>query len=189
MQQAAQETTLDVANVVADSEVGVELDLDVVADDLAGAQYNPSDFPGIVYRQQSPKSTVLLFRSGAVVCTGTQNIGDAQKSILNAKDKLSEIGVPISSDIDIQIQNIVLNGDLDVSINLNAAAIGLGLEQTEYEPEQFPGLIYRISKTDTVVLVFGSGKVVVTGVTDLAVGRESLQILERELSEIGLIDQ
>jgi transcription initiation factor TFIID TATA-box-binding protein len=50
-----------------------------------------------------------------------------------------------------------------VSINLNAIAIGLGLENVEYEPEQFPGLVYRLGEPNVVVLLFGSGKMVITG--------------------------
>lgn len=61
------------------------------------------------------------------------------------------------------VQNQVCTGEIDQNLNLNALAIELGLEKTEYEPEQFPGLIYRPDGAKGVVLLFAMGKVVITG--------------------------
>lgn len=63
-----------------------------------------------------------------------------------------------------EMQNYVCTGELEDVQNLNALAIGLSLENTEYEPEQFPGLIYRPKTEDAVIIVFGTRKVVITGV-------------------------
>jgi transcription initiation factor TFIID TATA-box-binding protein len=86
------------------------------------------------------------------------------------------------------IQNYVCTGELGQSLNLNALAIGLGLEKTEYEPEQFPGLIYRPLGADSVVLLFASGRVVITGSPDIEAAERALSMLKDKISDIPAID-
>ncbi|MFC7213060.1 hypothetical protein ACFQO4_03055 [Saliphagus sp. GCM10025334] len=90
------------------------------------------------------------------------------------------------NDTDFAIQNYVLVADLEQTQNLEALAIGLGLEQTEYEPEQFPGLVYRPSDHDFVLLIFSSGKVVIAGVTDKQEVMNAFSELETTLEQYGL---
>ncbi|MDI6902958.1 MAG: TATA-box-binding protein, partial [Methanocellales archaeon] len=71
--------------------------------------------------------------------------------------------------------------------NLNAIAIGLGLENIEYEPEQFPGLVYRIDEPNVVVLVFGSGKLVVTGGKTLYDCEKGVEVVRRQIESLGLL--
>ena len=70
------------------------------------------------------------------------------------------------------------------NLNLSALAIGLGLEVTEYEPEQFPGLVYRPSEHDCVLLVFGSGKAIITGVTSIRAAEEAFNSLQRHIADL-----
>lgn len=182
-----QSPDLTTANVVVDSSVGTELDLDEISEDITGAQYIPENFNGIVYRLTDPKATLLIFRSGAIVCTGTGSVDDARVSVDRGVNKLESLGVPVANDIEVQVQNIVLNGDLESEVNLNALAIGLGLENAEYEPEQFPGLVYQIEGQDTVALIFGSGKVVITGATSVEEGKESMIALREQIETLGLL--
>jgi transcription initiation factor TFIID TATA-box-binding protein len=83
-----------------------------------------------------------------------------------------------------RIQNLVCTAELGESLNLNALAIGLGLESTEYEPEQFPGLIYRPPEADSVVLLFASGRVVITGSPDLGAAEETFTALREEVTDL-----
>ncbi len=96
---------------------------------------------------------------------------------------LKEIGISVIDEPEVKVQNIVASADLGVDLNLNAIAIGLGLENIEYEPEQFPGLVYRLDNPRVVVLIFGSGKMVVTGGKALKM-REKLLKEFRKNSEL-----
>jgi len=155
--------TIEIENVVASTGIGQELDLASVAMDLAGAEYDPEQFPGLVYRTHEPKAAALIFRSGKIVCTGAKSIADVHESLRLVFDELRALDIPVEENPEIVVQNIVSSADLGRTLNLNAIAIGLGLEHVEYEPEQFPGLVYRLDDPDVVALLFGSGKLVVTG--------------------------
>jgi len=78
-------------------------------------------------------------------------------------EMLREKGIKVWDEPQLVIQNIVASADLGQELNLNAIAMSLDLENIEYEPEQFPGLVYRLSDPKVVVLLFGSGKLVITG--------------------------
>jgi len=92
--------------------------------------------------------------------------------------------VPTPVDEWFRIQNVVCTAELGKSLNLNALAIGLGLEKTEYEPEQFPGLIYRSADFDSVVLLFASGRIVITGSPDLDSAERTFRMLSEEVTDI-----
>ena len=88
----------------------------------------------------------------------------------------------------VTVQNIVSSADLETTLKLNAIAIGLGLESVEYEPEQFPGLVYRLDSPDVVTLLFGSGKMVITGGNDPENAHEAIKTVATTLDELGLLD-
>jgi len=180
--------TITIENVVASTGIGQELDLQSVAMDLEGADYDPEQFPGLVYRTQEPKSAALIFRSGKIVCTGAKSTDDVHESLHIVFDKLRDLSIPIEEDPEITVQNIVTSADLGESLNLNAIAIGLGLESIEYEPEQFPGLVYRLEEPDVVALLFGSGKLVITGGKEPADAAEAVDVITERLDELGLLD-
>jgi len=180
--------TIEIQNVVASSDSGQELALDQLAIDLDGSEYRPDDFPGVVYRLQEPKSATLIFDSGKVVCTGAQSVDDVHKALEIVFDDLQELGIDVASDPPVEVQNIVSSASLEQSLNLNAIAIGLGLEQIEYEPEQFPGLVYRLDDPDVVVLLFGSGKLVITGANESEDAQHALAHVKDRLTELGLLE-
>ena len=187
MAMAAVTETLTIENVVASTGVGQELDLESLALDMSGADYDPDNFPGLVYRTQDPKAAALIFRSGKVVCTGASSVAAVHKAIAIVFDKLQELGIPIDGSPEITVQNIVTSADLGESLNLNAIAIGIGLEDVEYEPEQFPGLVYRVDEPDVVTLLFGSGKVVITGGKEPGEAEQAIEQIRDDLDELGLL--
>jgi len=148
---------------VASTSLGVELDLPAIALSLDGAEYKPEQFPGLIYRVKNPKAATLLFHSGKVVCTGAQSIEDVKIAIDKVITLIRKNGIQIRDQPKIEVQNVVATFDLGHKVNLNSIAISLGLEKVEYEPEQFPGLVYRMGVPKVVLLLFGSGKVVCTG--------------------------
>jgi transcription initiation factor TFIID TATA-box-binding protein len=135
-----------------------------------------------------PKAAALIFRSGKVVCTGAKSVDNVTTALEYVFDELRELGVDVATTPDIEIQNIVSSGDLDHTLNLNAIAIGLGLEHIEYEPEQFPGLVYRLDDPDVVALLFGSGKLVITGGKQLDDAEQALTVIENRLTDLGLLE-
>ena len=143
--------------------MGTELDLPTIASSLEGSEYEPERFPGLIYRLKEPKTATLLFHSGKVVCTGAKSLEQVKMAIEKVTKQLEKAGIHIKIEPKIEVQNIVASSDLGQSINLNAIAITLGLERVEYEPEQFPGLVYRLDVPKVVLLLFGSGKLVCTG--------------------------
>ena len=179
--------SIQVENVVASSDISQELDLETLSEDLGATDYDPDNFPGLVYRMQDPKAAALIFRSGKVVCTGAKSVDDVMAALEHVFDELRELGVDVNTSPAIEVQNIVSSGDLDHTLNLNAIAIGLGLENIEYEPEQFPGLVYRLDDPDVVALLFGSGKLVITGGRQLDDAEEALLKIEDQLNDLGLL--
>ncbi|MEF8801795.1 MAG: TATA-box-binding protein [Halolamina sp.] len=179
--------TITIENVVASTGIGQELDLQSVAMDLEGADYDPEQFPGLVYRTEEPKSAALIFRSGKIVCTGAKSTDAVHESLNIVFDELRKLDIPVDDDPEIIVQNIVTSADLGESLNLNAIAIGLGLENIEYEPEQFPGLVYRLDEPDVVALLFGSGKLVITGGKSPDDAAEAVDVISARLDELGLL--
>jgi len=179
--------SISIENVVASTAIGHELELQHVAMDLDGANYDPEQFPGLVYRTQEPKSAALIFRSGKIVCTGANSIDAVHESLAIVFDKLRALELPIDEDPEITVQNIVASADLGVTLNLNAIAIGLGLENIEYEPEQFPGLVYRLDEPAVVALLFGSGKLVITGGKQPEDATSAVSVIGERLDSLGLL--
>ena len=150
-----------IENIVATVILDHPLDLNLIETRIPDVDYNPDQFPGLVYRLQSPKVTALIFKSGKMVITGSKSIKELVYSVKKILKTLMEHGIEIKGKPQIQIQNIVASANLHVAIDLEKAAFIL--HRSMYEPEQFPGLIYRMDKPRVVLLIFSSGKMVITG--------------------------
>jgi transcription initiation factor TFIID TATA-box-binding protein len=180
-------TRIRIENVVASTSLGAELDLQAIALTLDGAEYVPEEFPGLIYRLKDPKTAILLFHSGKVVCTGGKSWKQVDESIRRVSALIRKGGQKIISNPKIQIQNIVATSNLESEINLNSIAISLGLDRVEYEPEQFPGLVCRLEEPRVVVLLFGSGKLVCTGARRPKDVELAVQKITMELRGAGLL--
>ena len=180
-------TRIRIENVVASTSLGAELDLPAIALALDSAEYVPEEFPGLIYRLKEPKTAILLFHSGKVVCTGGKSWKQVDDSIRKVSDLIRKGGQKIIQHPKIQVQNIVATSNLENEINLNSIAITLGLDRVEYEPEQFPGLVCRLDEPRVVVLLFGSGKLVCTGARRPADVALAVQKITTELRGAGLL--
>jgi len=172
---------------VASTSLGTELDLSTIAISLDGSEYDPEQFPGLIYRLKEPKTATLLFRSGKVVCTGAKSLDQVKLAIEKVIKHIEKAGIHIKNEPKITVQNIVATSDLGQKINLNAIAISLGLEKVEYDPEQFPGLVYHSDVPKVVLLLFGSGKVVCTGARKPQDVEDAVDKITIELRAAGLI--
>ncbi|MFC1685867.1 TATA-box-binding protein [Nanoarchaeota archaeon] len=152
---------LKVQNIVATASLGKPVSLIKLARSEANTEYNPEQFPGLVLRIKKPKSAVLVFSSGNLVCTGTKSVAQVKEVIDNVIKVIRKIGVKITEKPKVNVQNIVASGSVNLSLNLNL--LTLELENTEYEPEQFPGLVYKLEEPNATFLLFSNGKLVCTG--------------------------
>jgi len=174
-------SNLSVQNIVATASLGKPVSLTKLARTQTNTEYNPEQFPGLVLRVKKPKSAVLVFSSGNLVCTGTKSIAQVKEVINQVIKQLGKIGVKITAKPKITVQNIVASGSIDMRLNLNYLA--LALENTEYEPEQFPGLVYKLIEPNATFLLFSNGKLVCTGTKNKQQLDESMVILNKNIKE------
>ena len=152
---------IKIENVVASTSLNVPIKLEKLVSNLDNVEYEPEQFPGLVLRLKDPKAAALIFSSGKVVCTGAKSPKDSKLVIAKIVAKMNKIGIRIPKGYKVQLENIVASAKLNRELNLNN--IAFSLENTEYEPEQFPGLVYRMDDPRVTFLLFGSGKVICTG--------------------------
>jgi transcription initiation factor TFIID TATA-box-binding protein len=96
-----------------------------------------------------------------MVCTGAKSEKESKRAVMKVLRELKKSGIIIIGKPELKIQNIVASANLAGLIDLERSAYSLS--RTMYEPEQFPGLIYRMDDPKVVILLFASGKLVCTG--------------------------
>jgi transcription initiation factor TFIID TATA-box-binding protein len=174
-----------IENVVATVSVDIEekMDLNVIARKYTDVEYNPERFPGLVMRILIPKATILVFSTGKMVVTGLRDASEAEKVVNKVIKRISKCKIKIGNP-KIIIQNIVASGDLKCSIDLNLAAVVM--EYSMYEPEVFPGLIYRMQDPKTVFLIFSTGRIVCTGGKTKEIVAQAVEKLYHAVREYGV---
>ena len=174
-----------IENVVATvvTEITEKIDLTKIARKFEDVEYNPERFPGLVMRITDPKATFLIFSTGKMVITGLRRADQASLGVKKIVKSIKKAGINVSNP-EITIQNIVASGDLHTFIDLNLAAIIM--ENAMYEPEVFPGLIYRMKDPKTVFLIFSTGKVVCTGAKNKKFVKEAFINLNHKVRELGI---
>jgi transcription initiation factor TFIID TATA-box-binding protein len=177
-----QQASLKIQNIVATTSLGKDVPLTKLAKTIPNTEYNPEQFPGLVLRVKQPKSAVLVFSSGNLVCTGTKSVSQVKQVIEQVIKTLKKINVKITDKPKITVQNIVASGNIEMKLNLNYLA--LELENTEYEPEQFPGLVYKLVEPTATFLLFSNGKLVCTGTKNNDQLDDSISQLIKTLKEI-----
>jgi transcription initiation factor TFIID TATA-box-binding protein len=179
------EASIRIENVVATGTLNQRIDLNAVVKGNPTVEYRPKTFPGLVFRLKRPKTAILIFNSGKMVCTGAQSEKEAQRAINKVIRELKKSGIIIPGKPEIKVVNMVASANLWGRIELEEAAYSLG--RTMYEPEQFPGLIYRVDDPKVVFLIFASGKLVCTGATKEEDVYEAVGNLHKRLEDKELI--
>eukprot|EP00775_Hariotina_reticulata_P008966 gene8966-9141_t len=149
-------------NVVATVDLGCRLELKDIALHARNAEYNPKRFAAVIMRIREPKTTALIFASGKMVCTGAKSEAESRLAAKKYCRIVQRTGFDDVKLKEFKIQNIVGSCDVKFPIRLEGLAYSHGYFAT-YEPELFPGLIYRMKEPKIVLLIFVSGKVVLTG--------------------------
>jgi len=176
---------ISIENVVASGTLNQKIDLNSIVRLSPGVEYRPEQFPGLVYRLKKPKTATLIFSSGKMVCTGAKSERQAKKAVMKVVEDLKKYGIVIVGRPEITIQNIVASAGLNGYIDLEKSTYTL--KRTMYEPEQFPGLIYRMDDPKVVILLFASGKLVCTGAKKEEQVHLAINKLQKILEEQKLI--
>jgi transcription initiation factor TFIID TATA-box-binding protein len=179
------EAVVSIENVVASAALNQRVDLNAIVKGYPGVEYRPEQFPGLVFRLKKPKTATLIFSSGKMVCTGAKSEKEARRAVMTVVKELKKGGIIIISKPDLKVVNIVASASLGGKIDLEKAVTMLG--KTMYEPEQFPGLIYRMDEPKVVILLFASGNLVCTGAKREQDVYDSVHKLHRILEEHQLI--
>lgn len=179
-------TEIIIENVVATAGIGQDLDIKKIVKKFSDVKYNPEKFPGAIIKLKFPKATILLFRTGNIVCTGTKSEENAREALIFFAGKLEESGINLIHGLSkVKIENIVSSCNLRNEIHLEQAA--RILPRSLYEPEQFPGIIHRMHYPKTVILLFASGKLVCTGAKATSDVYLSVNTLRHMLEEKNLM--
>lgn len=175
-------------NLVGSLRLERELDLSALSIDLDNTEYHPETYSSMIYRPFEEKSiTILTPSSGRLAIVGAkskQELIDGVEEFLSA---INNLGIKINSTPeDILIQNVVVKYDFEREFDLSVVAVALDLNSVEYEPEQFPGLIYRSHTGNATVLVFASGKVIIIGAKTYLKAIQACDELYKQLEGIGV---
>ena len=176
---------VNIVNVVSSASIDQKMDLVKIDEKFPETEYNPEQFPGLVFRLTTPKTATLIFRTGKMVCTGAKSEELSITAVNTVVQKLRKAKIKIKKDAIISVQNIVSSISLGGKIHLEKAA--RTLPRSMYEPEQFPGLIHRMVDPKTVILIFASGKLVCTGAKKEADVYRSVHNLHSLLEEKNLM--
>ena len=175
-------TEIKIQNIVVSSDLGHTIPLIKLAETLPNTEYNPDQFPGLTMRIKEPKTSALIFSSGRIVCTGAKSMNKVKEAIKKIVQNIEKIKIKITIKPQIKVQNMVASGSIGMNLDLNALA--MTLENTEYEPEQFPGLVYKLAGTRATFLLFSNGKIVCTGTKSETKLREAVKKLVENLAKI-----
>jgi len=157
-----QKPTFRIENMVSSANLDMDLDLYAIAYKVHDVEYEPEQFPGAIFKLKEPKSSLLLFKNGKIICTGCKSEKDVQIAI----EKTQKMMIPFATNVKkvkptFKIENIVASANFAVELDLYG--IASKIKEVEYEPEQFPGAIYKIKDPKSSLLLFKNGKIICTG--------------------------
>jgi transcription initiation factor TFIID TATA-box-binding protein len=174
--------TVQIQNVVASATFNQTFNLNAIANAFPWDTEFKGRFPGLVFRLKKPKTTMLIFTTGKIVCTGGKGEDEARKAILTVVRKLKKGGINVAGKPEIKITNIVASAILNGVIDLDRLYSEMG-GRSIFEPEQFPALIYRMKSPNVVFLIFSTGKIVCAGAKKEEDIYEAVENLRRRLEE------
>ena len=176
---------IKIENIVASSSLGVRIPLEEMVKRLEGSEYEPQQFPGLIYRVKDPKAAMLVFSSGKVVCTGARSIVDVKKAVAKVTRMIKSLKLDVPKKHKIEIENIVASAQIPGRLDLDK--IAFGSENSEYSPDRFPGLVFRIKDPNATLLLFGSGKVICTGIRKIEDAEYAMNFVFKKLKSIGAL--
>jgi transcription initiation factor TFIID TATA-box-binding protein len=174
-----------IQNIVASAALNQTINLNEIVERFPHTEYSPRVFPGLVFRLKKPKTATLIFGTGKMVCTGAKSEKEAIQAVNKVTKELKKHGIPITNKPAIHIQNIVASAALGGEIDLES--VFFKLKRVMYEPEQFPGAVYRMDDPKVVFLIFSAGKLVCVGAKKEQEVYDAVNKLQKTLEENELI--
>jgi len=151
-----------IQNIASTANLGVRLDLKKIALKCRNTEFNPRRFGAVIMRLREPRATALIFGSGKICVTGVKSTHNATLACNKFHYIIERVGFKPKEYMEFKVQNIVGTADLGFPIRLEGLLYAHSIF-CSYEPELFPGLIYRLASPRVVFLIFVSGKIVITG--------------------------
>jgi transcription initiation factor TFIID TATA-box-binding protein len=176
---------IHIQNIVASAALNQRISLKTIVEKFPHAEYSPRVFPGLVFRLKKPKTATLIFETGKMVCTGAKSEKEAIQAVNKVVKELKTHGIQVLNKPAIKIQNIVASGALNGEIDLENVVYKL--KRVMYEPEQFPGAVFRMDEPKVVFLIFSAGKIVCVGAKKEQDVYDAVDKLQAILEERGLI--
>jgi transcription initiation factor TFIID TATA-box-binding protein len=177
--------SVHIQNIVASASINQTISLDLIVEKFPHVEYRPQVFPGLVFRLKKPKTATLIFKTGKMVCTGAKSEKSARQAVNKVVKKLKKHGIPVTNKPAVKIQNIVASAELGGEIDLESVVYKL--KRVIYEPEQFPGAVYRMENPKVVFLIFSAGKLVCVGAKNEQDVYDAVNKLQKILEENELI--
>jgi len=179
---------METVSTMGSGTLGREVDLDAlvaaIEESVGTVEVNRTSDSIVPLRLDEDGPAYTVYRTGTFQVRGAASLNDPATAETVFLDVLDDIGVDVP-EYEFEHVTSVFMDDLERNVNLSALAVALGLESTEYEPEQFPGVVYRPERFDCVLLVFGSGKVIVTGGRSREEAEDALDTLKEHVDEIA----
>ena len=165
-----------IVNLVASANLNATLDLYNLAITIPNIEYEPEQFPGAILKLKEPKVSMLLFKNGKVICSGASTEDEIALGIKKASKLIHEIqpSVKVQRKVEYTVVNIVATANLNMTLDLFQTA--MDLDNVEYEPEQFPGAILRLSDPKLTLLLFKNGKVICAGAKKESLLKKGLKV-------------
>jgi len=180
-------TDVMVENIIAYSKISNDLNIEKIAEKLPEFNYNPDKFLGLTLKLEKPDVAVLILKNGKTVFTGAKKREDIENAFERIMDKIEGIDIKLKKTPIIVIQNIVASIDLKKELNLDLISKGLLSDNIDYNPEQFPGLVYKIDENGASLLIFNNGKIVFTGFLSIEEITDAVEIIKEKLSSVGVL--
>lgn len=178
------EFKVKVQNIVAFTNLGKPISLEKMLKKVENTEWQPEQFPGLVYKIKFPRASALIFSQGKIVCTGTKSHKDLKDAMEKIVERIRKAGIEMPRKYHIKVENIVASTKIKADLHLDE--IALTLENSEYEPEQFPGLVYRITEPRVAFLLFTSGRIICAGAQNVEAIHRALKKFKENLEAIGV---
>lgn len=177
---------VNIVNLVATGDLGRECDLRALSEDLdlPSLKYEPETFPGLQIRLESEGAFMALFFSGTYTITGVTSESEMENFVSKVINEIEALGLKIEDINPPEIKNLVCKGDLKREFDLSALTLALGVERTEYEPEQSPFVYYWPEEVDCLITIPSNGEVIITGVQTRSDAEDAFNYLREKIQSL-----
>lgn len=178
---------IEIENIITSAKISEIFNIKLLSGKIKDCNYNPLEFDGLSIKYDNENIAVLILGTGKVFCTGAKDINDAFNKIKKVINQIKKIGFDIKKDYEIIIENIIVSADFKKELNLTNISKGMMSQDVDYQPDVFPGLIYKMDDLHTILIIFNSGKIVCIGAKNIDSATNSINKMEEKLTSIGVL--